>query len=698
MGKYLVIVESPAKARTLGKILGKNYSLKSSVGHVRDLSRSQLSVDIENGFLPKYVVPRVKSKLVGELKKAIKTASVVYLATDPDREGEAIAWHLAEVTKSDHASYRRVIFHEITEEAVKDAFKHYRSLDMALVDAQQARRILDRLVGYKISPLLWRNVRSGLSAGRVQSVAVKIVVDREQEILGFTPVEYWTIEAKLTKKDEKTSFRAMLIGAMGNSKLDIHTQEEADDINNELEQATYSVFKATTKKTNRQPAPPFITSTLQQEASRKFRFSAKQTMALAQQLYEGLPISSSGNAGLITYMRTDSTRVATSAIAEVRNFIRDKYGAQFVPPKARFFTRKVKGAQEAHEAIRPTKIRREPTSIKQFLDKNQLKLYTLIWKRMIASQMAAAVFDNTTVDIEAKRPEKAYLLRTSTSVNVFPGFITLYSEGEDEADKVEKSSPLPQLKKSDTLALLGLLPEQKFTQPPPRFTEASLIKTLERWGIGRPSTYAPTLSTIQEREYVTKVSGFLQPTELGCVVNDLLNQHFPDILNVKFTAQMENKLDDIANETRDWVGVINDFYVPFNKTLEKAAHLVKKVKLTDELTDEACPQCGKPLAVKTGRFGKFLACTGYPECKFTKSLQVKIGVKCPNCDGELIERKSKKKRAFYGCNKYPDCKFITSSKPIPKPCLQCGGILTMYRGNQVKCTKCDYKGYKGKEK
>jgi len=515
MSKNLVIVESPAKARTLGKILGKSYILKSSVGHIRDLPRSKLGVDTENSFLPKYVVPRVKSKLVKELKQAVKTASVVYLATDPDREGEAIAWHLAEVTKSDHTPYRRVVFHEITEEAVKDAFKHHRSIDMHLVNAQQARRVLDRLVGYKISPLLWRKVRRGLSAGRVQSVAVKIIVDREREIQSFAPVEYWTIEAELTRKAKTTSFRAMLIGSIDGAKLDIHNQQEATGVKNELEQAVYRVFKVTAKKANRQPAPPFITSTLQQEASRKLRFSAKQTMAIAQQLYEGLPTGSGGSAGLITYMRTDSTRVAHSAVAEARDFIRDKYGAQFVPPKARFFTRKVKGAQEAHEAIRPTKIQREPSAIKQYLNTNQFRLYELIWKRMVASQMSAAVFDNTTVDIEAKCQETAYLLRTSSSVNIFPGFIILYSEGKDEADEVEKSSPLPDLQKGDALMLLGVFPAQHYTQPPPRFTEATLIKTLEKWGIGRPSTYAPTLSTIQDREYVTRVRGLFQPTEMG---------------------------------------------------------------------------------------------------------------------------------------------------------------------------------------
>ena len=690
--KKLVIVESPAKARTLSKILGRGYSLKASVGHVRDLPRSRLGVDIENGFVPKYVVPRTKSKLVGELKQAAKTASAVYLATDPDREGEAIAWHLAEVIKSDEAPYRRVVFHEITDAAIKHAFKHPRPIDMQLVNAQQARRVLDRLVGYKISPLLWKKIRWGLSAGRVQSVAVKIIIDREREIQDFVPVEYWTIEAELTKKTKKAPFRSLLIGRMDGTKLDIHNQQEATKIKGELEQAGYSVLKVSTKKVTRSPAPPFITSTLQQEAWRKLHFTAKQTMAVAQQLYEGLSIGDEGSVGLITYMRTDSTRVAHPAIVETREFISSKYGAQFVPPRARYFTRSVKGAQEAHEAIRPTKIRREPSLIKSFLTPSQFRLYDLIWKRMVASQMSAALFDNTTVDIEAKCRESNYLLRTSSSVSKFPGFIILYSEGKDEAAEEKKQRPLPYLKKGDELELLELFPEQNFTQPPPRFTEATLVKILEQWGIGRPSTYAPTLSTIQDRDYVTKVRGCFQPTELGTIVNDLLSQYFSDIVDIKFTANMEDELDDIVEEKKDWVSVVRNFYTPFEKDLENAFQLVEKVKLADELTDEICPKCGKPMAIKMGRYGKFLACSGYPECKSTKPYQIKIGVNCPQCGSELIERMSKKKRIFYGCSNYPDCKFATNFRPLPQPCPQCGGLLTLYMGKLAKCTKCEYKG------
>ncbi len=697
MSKNLVIVESPAKAKTLGKILGRNYILKASLGHIRDLPRSGLGVNVEEDFTPKYVIPRNKSKVVKELKEAAKTASTVYLATDPDREGEAISWHLSVVTKSNKTPYRRVVFHEITKEAIEYAFKHPRSIDMNLVNAQQARRVLDRLVGYKISPLLWQKVRRGLSAGRVQSVVLRIIVDREREIQAFVPTEYWTIEAELAKKiaAEAITFRAKLIGLTDGTKLDIPNQKEADGIKAELEQASYKVIKVSTKKVTRQPAPPFITSTLQQEAWRKFHFTAKQTMAVAQQLYEGLPVGNEGTIGLITYMRTDSTRVAHSAIAETRDFISNKYGAEFIPPHARSFTRSVKGAQEAHEAIRPTKIGREPSLVKSYLTPTQFKLYELIWKRMVASQMSAATFDNTTVDVAAKRPlaKANYLLRASSLVNRFPGFITLYTEGKDEAEKDEpKTSLLPQLEKGDTLELLGLFPEQHFTQPPPRFTEATLIKMLEQQGIGRPSTYAPTLSTVQEREYVTKTKGTFQPTELGFVVNDLMCKHFANIVDIEFTARMEDELDEIAAKNREWTQVVKDFYTPFEKDLENASQSTDKVKLSDEVTDEVCPKCGKPMIVKHGRFGKFIACSGYPECKNTASFQVKLGVKCPECGNELVQKVSKKKRIFYGCSNYPDCRFAINTKPLPQPCPKCGGLLTVYRGKQTKCTKCEYMG------
>jgi DNA topoisomerase-1 len=693
MKKKLVIVESPAKARTLSKLLGEGYSLKASMGHVRDLPKSQLGVDIEQGFTPKYIVPRGKSKVVKELKQAAKSASAVYLATDPDREGEAISWHLVEVTKTNRKPYRRVVFHEITKPAIERAFKHPHEIDMQLVNAQQARRIMDRLVGYKLSPLLWRKVRRGLSAGRVQSVVVRIIVDREREIDNFTPVEYWTIDAELAKTAEAPTFRATLIGLSDGTKLDIHHEQEATEIAAELKQASYKVLKVGSKKVSRQPAPPFTTSTLQQEAWRKLRFPAKLTMQLAQELYEGLPIGDEGNVGLITYMRTDSTRVSRAAISETREFITNKYGSQYLPPHARYFATTAKGAQEAHEAIRPTKIWREPPLLKPYLSDAQFKLYQLIWKRMVASQMAAAVFDNTAVDIQASRrySKDDYLLRATSSVNVFPGFITLYSESKDEAEEEKKAPTLPPLEKGDKLRLIELFPEQHFTQPPPRFTEATLVKMLEQWGIGRPSTYAPIISTVQERGYVTKEGGRFQPTELGMVVNDLLNKHFADIVDIEFTAQMEDELDKIARENKDWVMVVQEFYLPFEKDLNNAAELMEKVNL-EEATEEVCPQCGKPLVIKYGRYGKFIACSGYPDCKFTKPFLVKIGVKCPQCGGDIVQKVSKKKRTFYGCSNYPNCTFAINLRPLPKPCPKCGGLLTVYRRNWAKCTKCDYKG------
>jgi len=690
--KNLVIVESPAKARTLSRILGSSYNLKASLGHIRDLPKSQLGVEVEEDFTPKYVIPRDKTKIVSELKKAAKDASTIYLATDPDREGEAISWHLEQVTRTNRKSYRRVVFYEITKEAIERAFAHPQSINMQLVNAQQARRVLDRLVGYKLSPLLWRKVRRGLSAGRVQSVALKIIVDREREIENFKPVEYWVIEAELAKPAGAARFRATLIGLADGQKLAIHSEKEAAETKEELEKAGYKVSRVTAKKATRQPAPPFITSTLQQEAWRQLHFPAKLTMSIAQELYEGLPIGKEGSVGLITYMRTDSTRVARSAVAETRDYIAEKYGEKYLPPHARTFTTRVKGAQEAHEAIRPTRIRREPAALKTYLSEAQFKLYQLIWKRMVSSQMAAATFDNTTVDIEA-RPPKArtvYLLRTSSSVNTFDGFMTLYIEGKDEAEERAGGS-LPPLKKDDKLSLIKVSSEQRFTQPPPRFTEATLIKALEQWGIGRPSTYAPILSTIQDRDYVEKTGGRFQPTKLGLVVNDLLARHFPEIVNIEFTAQMEEELDQVASENKDWVAVVRDFYTPFEKSLTSAAELMERVKV-EEATDEVCPKCGRPMVVKYGRFGKFLACSGYPECKYTKPFMVKVGVKCPLCGGELVVKKSKKKRTFYGCSNYPKCKFIVNARPLPQPCPQCGGLLTAYGRNMVKCTKCGYKG------
>ena len=688
MSKSLVIVESPAKAKTVSRIVGNRYSVKASLGHVRDLPKSKLGVDVENDFAPKYLVPKAKRAVVRQITEAAKKASAVYLATDPDREGEAISWHLVQAAQLDDMPLRRVVFHEITKEAVTDAFRHSRGIDMDLVNAQQARRILDRLVGYKLSPLLWRKVRRGLSAGRVQSVALRMVVDREREIEGFIPREYWSIDAELKKIAEEESFRASLIGLIDGKKIEIGSEGEAQRIVAELERASYAVVQVRKKEVYRQPAPPFTTSTLQQEGWRKLRFSAKHTMAIAQQLYEGLPMGKEGTVGLITYMRTDSTRVASSALNEARAYIKEKYGADFLPPRPRIFAKKAKAAQEAHEAIRPTSVRREPDIIKHYLNRDQFRLYELIWKRMVASQMSPALLDTTSVDIEAK-DQMSYLLRATSSVIKFPGFTILYSEGKDDAQE-ERMVTLPPLVKGEKLQLLALIPDQHFTQPPPRYTEATLVKALEERGIGRPSTYAPILSTIQERGYVEKADGRFHPLELGLVVSDLLSQHFPDIVDPKFTAQMEDGLDQIARGERQWVPFLQDFYQPFEKSLKMADERMEKVKVVDEPTDETCEQCGRPMVIKLGRYGRFIACSGYPECKNTRPLVVKIGVKCPKCGGDLVQRQTKKRRTFYGCANYPACDFATSDKPLPQPCPQCGGLMAMRGKKMARCLKCEF--------
>jgi len=689
----LVIVESPAKARTLGRILGRSYSVKASIGHVRDLPRSSLGVNTEKGFTPKYVVPREKQKIVGEIKQAIGKASSIYLATDPDREGEAISWHLVQATKLDKNGrpIHRVVFHEITKDAVQQAFENPRSIDMNLVNAQQARRILDRLVGYKLSPLLWRKVQRGLSAGRVQSVAVRMIADREQEIQSFTPKEYWTMDIELAPvKEKKASFQARLFALGDGTKLDIGNKVEADRIVADLAKAEYTVKKVLTKPVARQPAPPFITSTLQQEAWRKLHFTAKRTMAIAQQLYEGLPIGKEGSVGLITYMRTDSTHVATSALDEAREFIRDKYGDKFLPSKARSFARKGKWAQEAHEAIRPTSIYRQPDQLKPSLDPAQLKLYELIWKRMVASQMSAASYDITNVEIRANITEddsQGYLLKASSSVVKFPGFIAVYSESRDEDERSEHFVSLPKLGTGDRLIYLGTFPEQCFTQPPPRYTEATLIKALEQKGIGRPSTYAPILSTIQDRDYVNKTDGKFRPTELGLTVNKILTGHFPEIVDPGFTAQMEEQLDEIARGKYEWIATLQEFYPPFQNMLDKAWTNLERVNLTQP-SEETCPKCGRPMVIRVGRFGKFLACSGYPDCKTTMPYLVKTGISCPQCGGELVQRISKKKKVFYGCSKYPKCQFTVNRKPLAQPCPDCGGLLIQYGRDWAKCVGC----------
>ncbi len=694
MSGKLVIVESPAKARTLNKILGRGYTVKASLGHVRDLPPKSLGVDVDKDFAPKYVIPPKKRKVISEIKQAASNASFIYLATDPDREGEAISWHLFEAAKfgKDKLPVHRVVFHEITAEAVQKAFKNPHTIDMNLVNAQQARRIMDRLVGYKLSPLLWRKVQRGLSAGRVQSVAVRIVVDREQEIQDFNSQEYWTIEVELILPKERTSsFRARLIASADGTRLDISNKEVADRITGDLEQADYAVKSIQTKQLTRQPAPPFITSTLQQEAWRKLHFSAKRTMAVAQKLYEGLPLGDEGSVGLITYMRTDSTHVASSALAEVRDFIGKQYGIEFVPAKPRLFSRKTKWAQEAHEAIRPTSIYRQPDRIKPFLNTDQLRLYELIWKRMVTSQMSPALYDTTNVEILASlKSQHAYLLKASSSVVKFPGFMTIYSESKDEDEPGEKIAALPKLAAGNRLSHTGTFPEQHFTQPPLRYTEATLIKALEQKGIGRPSTYAPILSVIQDREYVYKSEGKFHPNELGVIVNGILREHFARIVDFDFTARMEQQLDEIARGKQEWVSILRDFYPSFEDMLRKATVNVEKVDMSKP-TDEICPNCGKPMVIKVGRFGKFLACTGYPECKTTMPYQVKTGVHCPQCSGELVQKINKKKQVFYGCNNYPDCHFTTSYKPLPQPCPECGKLLVLDKKDRVKCTACHYK-------
>ncbi|MQY55879.1 MAG: type I DNA topoisomerase [Dehalococcoidia bacterium] len=700
MAQKLVIVESPAKARTLNKILGRSYSIKASLGHVRDLPRTSLGVNIDKDFTPKYVIPPRKRKVIRQIKEAASKASSIYLATDPDREGEAISWHLVAAAKLDEAKVpiRRVVFHEITKEAVEKAFKTPHSIDMNLVNAQQARRILDRLVGYKLSPLLWRKVQRGLSAGRVQSVAVRMIADREQKIQDFNPKEYWTIEVELAPLEEQQAkFRAKLVASADGTKLNISDENKANKIAADLEKANYFVKSIRTKQIARQPAPPFITSTLQQEAWRKLHFTAKHTMAVAQQLYEGLPLGEEGSVGLITYMRTDSTRVAASAIAEMRDFIAKKYGVDFLPSRPRVFARKAKWAQEAHEAIRPTKIYREPKQVKPFLNPAQLKLYELIWKRMVASQMSPTLYGTTNVEIqtnhvsyeqEAKQPQ-GYLLKAASSVVKFPGFITVYSETKDE-EVQEGLVSLPELKVGDRLSYWGTFPEQHFTQPPPRYTEATLIKALEQRGIGRPSTYAPILSIIQERDYVYKADGKFYPHELGVIVNSILKQHFPKIVDFSFTAQMEEQLDEIAQGKQEWIYVLRDFYSPFEDMLSKARLAIAKVDMSKP-TDEICPNCGRLMVVKVGRFGKFLACSGYPECKTAMPFVVKTGIPCPQCGGELVERVNKRGQVFYGCSNFPQCKFATNYKPLPQPCPECGKLLVLDRDGRAKCTACQYK-------
>ncbi len=687
----LVIVESPAKARTVGRFLGKGYTVKASIGHVRDLLRSQLSVDVEDNFKPKYRVPNEKKEVVKELTQLATRAEEVYLATDPDREGEAISWHLMEAARIDPSIARRVTFHEITAPAIQEAFAHPRPIDMNLVNAQQARRVLDRLVGYSISPILWEKVRSRLSAGRVQSVALRLIVEREREIEAFVPLEYWTIAAEFRPEGIPSTFMARLMRVDGNEP-ELPNEAAVRPILADMETAAYAITKIKRGERRRKPAAPFITSTLQQEASRKLGFTAKRTMALAQGLYEGQDVGEGGSTGLITYMRTDSTNISELAQKEARDFIAGKYGADFLPPEPPQYKTRVAGAQEAHEAIRPTSVLREPERVKPYLEPAMYKLYTLIWQRFVASQMEAAVYDTLQVEVSGRSEAHEYLLRASGSAVKFPGFLVVYEEAKEEdarSGDEEENVRIPSgLSEGQRQELIRLLPEQHFTQPPPRYTEASLVQVLEENGIGRPSTYAPILSTIQQRGYVERVDRRLVPTEIGIRVNDLLMQYFPEILDVGFTARMEDDLDKIASGQIEWTNVMRAFYDPFSKTVQKAQAEMPVTRSGPEPIGRACPQDGGMLVIRYGRFGKFISCSNFPACRYTEPWLEKIGVLCPKDGGELVERKTRKGRVFYGCINYPNCDFTSWKKPLASPCPQCGGLLVAANKRQAQCTQC----------
>ncbi|MGN8229165.1 type I DNA topoisomerase [Paenibacillus polymyxa] len=686
MADSLVIVESPSKAKTIGKYLGSKYIVKASMGHIRDLPKSQIGVEVENDFNPKYITIRGKGSILKELKDARKKVKKVYLAADPDREGEAIAWHLAHALELDDTADCRVVFNEITKQAVKDAFKTPRKINMDLVNAQQARRILDRLVGYKISPLLWKKVKKGLSAGRVQSVAVKIILDRENEISEFVPEEYWTITAKLAIKD--STFEAKFHKLRGEKK-ELSSEADVQEVLEAIGKSSYKVRDVKEKERLRNPSPPFTTSSLQQEAARKLNFRASKTMSVAQQLYEGVDLGKEGTVGLITYMRTDSTRIAASAQEEAKELIIQKYGEAFVPETPRQYSKKAANAQDAHEAIRPTSALRDPETVKPFMSRDQFRLYKLIWERFMASQMASAIMDTLSVDIEAGET----IFRAAGSKVRFPGFMKVYVEGNDDG-KTEEDKLLPPLQPGDKLKKEAVEPKQHFTQPPPRYTEARLVKTLEELGIGRPSTYAPTLETIQKRGYVAIEEKKFFPTELGELVIEQMEEFFPEILNVEFTANMEGDLDHVEEGEGNWVKVLSDFYESFEKRLEVAEEEMKEIEIKDEVSDVICDKCGSQMVYKLGRFGKFLACSAFPDCRNTKPIVKDIGINCPTCGkGHVVERRSKKGRIFYGCDRYPECDFVSWDKPSIKPCPSCSSLMVEKRtkqGTKLNCTVCDH--------
>jgi len=687
-----VIVESPAKAKTIGKFLGKRYTVKASMGHVRDLPRSQFGVDVEHGFEPKYITIRGKGELLKELRTAAKKAGRVMLATDPDREGEAIAWHLQNLLNIGESEQCRVEFIEITKEAVQKAMHSPRAIDWSRVKAQQARRILDRLVGYNLSPLLWRKVKKGLSAGRVQSVAVRLICDREEEINSFNPEEYWSLTSLLgIPKGKAADIQAKLV-KYKNRKIEIGDQTAMNKVLSNLEGASYLVQDVKKREKKKHPAAPFTTSTMQQDAYRKLNFAARKTMQVAQQLYEGLDIGPEGTVGLVTYIRTDSTRVSETAQNEAAEYITDNFGKDYRPETVKQYQTKGR-TQNAHEAIRPTSVFREPDKLKKFLTRDQYRLYKLIWERFLASQMSQAILDTTTVSITAGD----YMFRATGSVVKFPGFMKIYTEGRDNGDGDEELS-LPELSAGMELELKELLPRQHFTQPPPRYTDATLVKALEENGIGRPSTYAPIVETIQKRGYVIKEEKQFHPTELGFVVVDLLKEHFPDIINIQFTAALEDELDTIEEGETDWVKLLGDFYKPFKETLDKAEKNIGVVEIEDEVSDEVCEECGRKLVIKMGRYGRFLACPGFPECRFTKPLLEGIGVLCPDCGGEVVLKRSKKGRKFYGCGNYPECGFVTWDQPTNKKCPDCSSILLQKSsGSKGTVLRCSGDGCKYRE-
>ena len=750
MTKTLVVVESPTKAKTLERYLGPEYTVRASYGHIRDLPKSKLGVDTEREFEPEYVVPEDSEKHVRALRAALKKTDDLVLATDFDREGEAIAYHVAEVLKVDPAATKRVTFTEITRDAILEAFQSPRAIDLRLVEAQQARRILDRLVGYRLSPVLWKKVRPGLSAGRVQSVALRLIVDRDREIAAFVPVEYWSVEVRLTPEGDEAPFAARLMeipqGKLATSPdkkgITLSAEPDAALHADRLREAAYRVREVREKEVKRNPAPPFTTSTLQQEAARKLGFGARRTMRLAQQLYEGIELPGEGRVGLITYMRTDSTTIAESALREIAEVVKTEFGAAYALKQPRRYKTKQRGAQEAHEAIRPTSAMRTPDRVAGALDKGQQALYRLIWQRTVASQMAEARFDQVSVDVEAAAGDDRYLLRATGQTLRFDGFRRVYFEGRDDAADEDAESSLPRLTAEQVLRFLEVLPEQHFTQPPPRFTEASLVKVLEELGIGRPSTYASIISTLQDRGYVRLEERRFFPEDVGEVVTDLLKEFFPDVVDVNFTAKMEEDLDEIAEGTLRWVQVLDEFYGPFERLLEKNEGEIQRfeevldetcplcpqegrtpgqlvIKLgrygkfigcsnwpdcsyirnidgqerkEPEVLKETCPECGKPLAKKWGRFGPFIGCTGYPECRYIKREEQKTGVKCPKCgQGDLVvkrARRGKRGSLFYGCNRYPECDFTVGQRPVSDPCPSCGSLMVQQKDGTTKCTGC----------